>query len=121
MNNRRRKCCCINNNRQCFNKNMLETSCPKIEPENEYNTGCNCGFDDDYTDENMFPNNPMYGQSYVPIQYMDETFKPCPGLKNGTIFPELVSPYMPCDSMRDIELIKNMNTIGEGCNADGRR
>ena len=70
---------------------------------------------------NVFPENPMLAQSYVPIQYMDETFKPCIGLKHGTIFPELVSPYKPGDSMRDIEYIRNTNTMKKGCNADGRR
>ena len=52
----------------------------------------------------------------VPFQYMDKTFKPCVGLKMGTIFPELVSPYMPCQSMRVNEFLEATNTIGEGCN-----
>lgn len=34
----------------------------------------------------------------------------------GTIFPELVSPYMPGQSQREIEYIRNMNQIKEGCN-----
>ena len=38
------------------------------------------------------------------------------GLKNGTIFPELVSPYEPCQSMQFINYLKNRNNIGEGCN-----
>ena len=60
--------------------------------------------------------NPMLGQSYVPYQYMDKTFKPCVGLKMGTIFPELVSPYVPGQSMEQIRMIENMNTIGKECN-----
>ena len=52
----------------------------------------------------------------VPFQYMDKTFKPEIGLKMGTIFPELVSPYMPCQSMRTNEFLEASNTIGEGCN-----
>ena len=64
----------------------------------------------------VFPSNPMLAQSYVPIQYMDKTFKPCIGLKMGTIFPELVSPYMPCQSMRVNEFLEATNTVGEGCN-----
>ncbi|MBO4816566.1 MAG: spore coat associated protein CotJA [Clostridia bacterium] len=64
----------------------------------------------------MFPENPMLAQSYVPWQVMDKTFVPSVGLKMGTIFPELVSPYMPGDSMRQIEYIKRTNKIGEGCN-----
>ena len=58
----------------------------------------------------------MLGQSYVTIQYMDKTFKPCVGLKMGTIFPELVSPYMPGQSMNEIEYLAATNTVKEGCN-----
>lgn len=74
---------------------------------------CKCGYDEEY---NVFPNNPMLAQSYVPIQKMDKTFTPCCGLKNGTIFPELVSPYEPCQSMQFINYLKGRNEIGEGCN-----
>lgn len=74
---------------------------------------CNCGFDDE---DNRFPNNPMYGQSYVPLQKMNEVFTPEVGLRMGTIFPELVSPYVPNQSIEEIEFIKATNTIGEGCN-----
>lgn len=124
INRRCRKCFCMNNNHpHCVNQNMLEKTC---ECQNcsctmvNYNENCNCGFDDD-EGANVFPENPMLAQSYVPIQYMDETFKPCVGLKNGTIFPELVSPYCPGDSMKEIDYLKKTNSIGEGCNADGRR
>ncbi len=74
---------------------------------------CKCGFEEK---DNVFPENPMLGQSYVPIQYMDKTFKPCVGLKMGTIFPELVSPYMPGQSMNEIKYLSATNTIKEGCN-----
>ena len=70
-------------------------------------------FDEEF---NMFPSNPMYGQSYVPIQVMGRTFKPEVGLKHGTIFPELVSPYCPNQSIEEIEFIRMNNKIGEGCN-----
>ena len=85
-----------------------------------FNENCNCGFDDD-NESDVFPDNPMLAQSYVPIQFMDKTFKPCIGLDNGTIFPELVSPYCPGDSMKQIEFLRKTNPIGEGCNNDGRR
>lgn len=75
--------------------------------------GCGCGFDEEI---NLFPSNPMLAQSYVPIQYMDKTFTPCCGLKMGTIFPELVSPYRPGQSMQEIDYIRSRNEIGEGCN-----
>lgn len=124
MYNRFRGCNCMycNNN----NNQVLEDVCDDIS---NYNTAsnnncnmnccemnnydCGCGFD---TEESVFPSNPMLAQSYVPIQTLDKTFTPCCGLKNGTIFPELVSPYEPCDSMRFINYLKMRNTIGEGCN-----
>ena len=65
---------------------------------------------------NMFPSNPMLGQSYVPLQEMNRTFTPCCGLKMGTIFPELVSPYMPGQSMAENDYLRRNNEIGEGCN-----
>lgn len=123
INRRFRRCHCMNYNPQCYNKNMMENACNNVNEcclgEMNYNENCDCGFDED-EEIDVFPKNPMLAQSYVPIQYMDETFKPCVGLENGTIFPELVSPYKPGDSMRDIEFLRKTNPIGEGCNADGR-
>ena len=121
---RYRHCSCMNNNYQndsCENNcdlenDMMETSCANAKSactKNEYVDCCECGFDEEY---NVFPENPMLGQSYVPMQYMNKTFKPCVGLKMGTIFPELVSPYMPCQDMREMEFIAEKNKIKEGCN-----
>lgn len=119
----RRKCYCMNNNYQnnsCEEQNdIMEDKCSNVANANfscnqsEYMDCCECGFEEE---DNVFPENPMLGQSYVPIQYMDKTFKPCVGLKMGTIFPELVSPYTPCQSMREREYIASTNTIKEGCN-----
>lgn len=95
----------MSSNNNCCNCNM---DCCEM---NNYN--CGCGFD---TEESVFPDNPMLAQSYVPIQTLDKTFTPCCGLKNGTIFPELVSPYEPCQSMQFINYLKRRNEIGEGCN-----
>ena len=64
----------------------------------------------------VFPRNPELGQSYVPIQYMDKTFKPEVGLKLGTIFPELVRPYSPLQSMREIKYLEKTNSAREGYN-----
>lgn len=112
---------CKNNNRYCNNcSNMtfdecdMETKCENVN--NNYNMSadnCACGFDEDFS---PFPTNPMYGQSYVPFQVMGKTFTPSAGLRNGTIFPELVSSYCPNQSIEEIEFIKMKNTIGEGCN-----
>ena len=74
---------------------------------------CGCGFEQA---RSVFPENPMFGQSYVPIQTMNKTFTPSVGLKMGTIFPELVNPYKPDQSVEEIAFIKAMNTIKEGCN-----
>ena len=117
---RYQRCYCMNNDTTCTsnNSNVLEDKCDNVCPceYEECDTNeCKCGFDEDY-EMSVFPENPMLAQSYVPWQYMDKTFKPCVGLKMGTIFPELVSPYMPCQSMRTLEYLEATNTIGEGCN-----
>ena len=122
MRNIRRRCYCLNNNymnlnssNNCTKPDVIEDACKNIECNQDYNENCSCGFDDDNM-SNVFPENPMLGQSYVPIQAMGETFKPCVGLKNGTLFPELVSPYSPGDSMKEIKYLEATNTIGKGCN-----
>ena len=114
-NRRYRKCCCQKN----FDDNVIETACNNCGVTADYYTekkedSCDCGFEENF--ENVFPANPMFGQSYVPIQRMNKTFTPCVGLKMGTLFPELVSPYSPCQSIEENAFIKAMNTIGEGCN-----
>lgn len=114
------KCYCMNNtyntnNSNCKEENeVLETSCNSVcSYVDDDIDSCSCGFDEE---TNVFSDNPMLGQSYVPIQQMDRTFKPCVGLRMGTIFPELVSPYSPGQSMQQIDYIRNSNTIGKGCN-----
>ena len=108
-----KKCYCMNNEKDC-SKDIFESKCDSVISYSDTNYNiCGCGFDEENT---LFPNNPMLGQSYVPIQYMDKTFKPCVGLKKGTIFPELVSPYFPGQSMQQIDYIRSTNTIGKGCN-----
>lgn len=112
---------CNNCGCDCEEENpALETVCNDINNYNNSNNcnchddnECYCGFDE-Y--ESVFPLNPMLAQSYVPMQRMTNTFTPCCGLKNGTIFPELVSPYYPCQSIEDIEYIRSRNKIGKGCN-----
>lgn len=112
-----RRCYCMNNsynNNSCELQNdIMEDECSNVNSYEDYMNSCNCGFDEEY---NVFPDNPMLGQSYVPMQIMDRTFKPCIGLKMGTIFPELVSPYVAGQSMEENEYIAATNTIGKGCN-----
>ena len=115
---RTRKCYCMNNSYQndsCqMQDDMMEKQCDNVVSYEDMQDSCSCGFEDEERD--VFPENPMLAQSYVPYQYMDKTFKTCIGLKMGTIFPELVSPYMPGQSMEEIEYIKMTNKIGKGCN-----
>ena len=118
MYNRFRRCNCM-----CNNNQVLEDVCDNITTANYTDCStdncsmndydCGCGFDEE---TNVFPYNPMLAQSYVPIQTLDKTFTPCCGLKNGTIFPELVSPYEAGQSMEFIDYLRRRNTIGEGCN-----
>lgn len=113
-----KRCYCMNNsynnNNLCeTQENIMETQCDNINSYENYFDNCSCGFDEGM---DVFPENPMLGQSYVPFQYMERTFKPCVGLKMGTIFPELVSPYVPCQDMEESAFIAAMNEIGKGCN-----
>jgi len=113
------KCCKCN---KCNNMNnedisdILEDVCDDVATLSAFDDdedSCSCGFNQGMS---VFPENPTLAQSYVPYQFMNETFKPCVGLKMGTIFPELVSPYVPCQSIEEIEFIKATNKIGKGCN-----
>ena len=113
------KCCSCN---KCPNMNkedmedILENKCDNVATLSAFDNdeeSCGCGFNPGMS---VFPENPTLAQSYVPYQFMNETFKPCVGLKMGTIFPELVSPYVPCQSIEEIEFIKATNKIGKGCN-----
>ncbi len=108
-----KSCNCGCNNNHQYEENYIEQSCSNVlNSYNDNNDMCSCGFDED----NSFPSNYMYAQSYVPWQTMNKTFMPCVGLKMGTIFPELVSPYMPGQSQMQMDYLKNSNEIGEGCN-----
>ena len=117
MNRRIRRCQCMNNITNC-NQDVFEDKCSNVCSYNcneQEKDECECGFDEEEILD-VFPENPMLGQSYVPIQFMDKTFRPCVGLEHGTIFPELVSPYTAGQSMEEIAFIERTNTIGEGCN-----
>ena len=115
----RRNCCCPMTNMDNNNSCDYETICNYVSNNCccKDNDDCGCGYDDDNCCGDIFPYNPMFAQSYVPIQQMDKTFVPCVGLKKGTIFPELVSPYCPGQSLEVMNYLKNSNTIGGGCNS----
>ena len=102
------------NNHECNKDSIYDNSCGCVNNANDdYMSECACGYNEPY---NVFPTNPTIAESYVPRQYFDRAFKSCIGLKKGTIFPELVSTYEPCQSMKEIEYLKSTNKIGEGCN-----
>lgn len=61
---------------------------------------------------NIFTSRPMYGHAYTPIQTINKIFTPAEGLKEGTIFPELVSPYVPLQSMAENIYLKNYKDGG---------
>lgn len=117
MYNRYRRPCC----KKQYNSNVIETICNNVgtcaEYEDTSDCGCEnnslansgCGFNEETS---AFPENPMLAQSYVPIQQMENTFTPRCGLKMGTIFPELVSPYMPGQSMTENAYLSSTNGMG---------
>ena len=125
MYQRKCKSCCMQNN---YNENIANNTCKSCDINdkyvatanmdamvynmNQYND-CGCGFD---KKDSVFPENPVLAQSYVPIQKLNKTFIPCVGLKMGTIFPELVRPYIPYQSIEEIAFIRAMNKVGKGCN-----
>ena len=112
-----RKCYCMDNsykNDSCeLQDEIMENQCNNVNSYEEMSNSCDCGFEEEM---NLFPENPSLAQSYVPLQFMDKTFKPCVGLKMGTLIPELVSPYVPGQSMEEINYIRETNKIGKGCN-----
>ncbi len=83
--------------------------------QNNYRNNCNCR-NHNYNmyhqnnvsqNNNVFPENYLYGYAYTPIQYMNRTLTPEAGLENGSLFPELVSPYTPGQSIDFIEYLRN--------------
>ena len=97
---------CMNNNSNMIDVRMINNN---MQDDDE----CECGFDE----ESVFPENYMFGQRYVPIQRMTTTFRPCTGLKMGTIFPELVDPYTAGQSMEEDQFLRCSNEVKEGCNS----
>lgn len=111
-----RKCCDNSNCQDMCNKCTMNRYRYITDENNDRdNDACKCGFTEEKK-PSVFPEDPMLAQSYVPIQTLGKTFIPSVGLKMGTIYPELVMPYKPCQSLEDIAFIKAMNTVKEGCN-----
>ena len=91
--------CNSNNNCRCKNCNI----------NNITTTSCSCKnmYANETSSNNSFPANYLYGYAYTPTSCMNKTFTPECGLENGTIFPELVSPYSPGQSIDFIEYLRN--------------
>jgi len=49
----------------------------------------------------FMPEKPMLARAYVPFQKAEYLFSPEKGLMEGTIFPDLVRPYMKDRCERD--------------------
>lgn len=85
---------CDRNREVCDVKNFLEEYSNKYTNNSKQKSG--------------FPECYMFGHAYTPNQvYTGKSFTPENGLQHGTMFPELVSPYMPLDSMKVIETLRN--------------
>lgn len=87
------RCCCRNSNSSCSNNQ--NTNCSSM-----YSNICQ------NNNTSVFPENYLYGHAYTPVQTLNNTFTPEIGLQNGSIFPELVSPYSPCQSIDFIEFLR---------------
>ena len=88
------------------------------------NCNCNCNsnsnffmnntnsniYDNSFSQSTAFPTNYLCGHAYTPVQNMNKTYTPEAGLQNGTIYPELVSPYFPGQSIDFINYLKNGGT-----------
>ena len=76
---------------------------------------CNCNMNNNnsniyantFNQSSAFPTNYLYGHAYTPVQTMNKTYTPEVGLQNGSIFPELVSPYVPGQSIDFINYLRN--------------
>lgn len=56
--------------------------------------------------------NLMYGHCYVPNQTLSTIYSAEQGLDNGTMFPELVSIYVPNQSLATMNYLRNYNWGG---------
>ena len=104
---RRCNCRCNSCYRNCNSNNYNSRNNTTCRCRNNSNN-CGCNMYENVTSQNnVFPENYLYGHSYTPNQCMNRTFTPEVGLENGTIFPELVSPYYPGQSIDFIDFLRN--------------
>ena len=94
----------------CSTENGCESN---YVDEDTYVTEYPCGFEEPYS---QFPTNATLAESYIPVQRFEKVFRSCLGLKNGTIFPELVDVYEPGESMDRIKYLKSTKNYKGGSN-----
>lgn len=102
-----RRCNCRCNSRYMNYNSNNNCRCRNCNTNNSNNCGCNMYANETSQNNSIFPENYLYGYSYTPNSCMGRTFTPEVGLENGTIFPELVSPYSPGQSIDFIEFLRN--------------
>ena len=86
---------------------MCSCNCNRSCPNS--NTNSNTNSINFYSDANgsLGMNCSLFHVTYTPNQIMNKTYEPAVGLRNGTIFPELVSPYCPGQSIDFINYLRN--------------
>lgn len=118
-----RRCCNQYSNCRCQNRNLDYFN---MYSRNNSNCGCMnhndnhshcCMNNNDNNNSNAFPCNYLYGHAYTPNQTLNELFDPQTGLDNGSMYPELVSPYYPGQSIEFIEYLKTTGRNG-GCDCE---
>lgn len=112
---------CCRRNRRCARNDNWQNSCRNrccnTMDNNMYNNNSFRNRECCSANEAGFPENYMLAHAYTPNQVMNKTFTPEMALRNGTLFPELVSPYYPGQSMDFIEYLKNDDGRG-GCGCE---
>ncbi len=88
------KSSCSNNNNSCCNLNNCQS-----------NTGYSNTCNRTVYNTNVFETY-SYANAYVPNQVLCTPFSPMQGLQNGTMFPELVRPYSPGQSLEQMNYLK---------------
>lgn len=97
-------CSCTSNQNSNYRVRMNSTRCQNTR--NSCNSEIYADICNDNNSTPIFPENYLYGHAYTPNQTMKNIFVPEVGLNNGTIFPELVSPYSPGQSMDFINYLR---------------
>lgn len=113
----RRNCNCRCSCNRNYNWNYKNSMMNSYNMYQNNHSRCSCMNSNNNNNSNSFPNNYLYGHAYTPNQTLGNTFDPQTGLDHGSMFPELVSPYYPGQSMEFIEYLKSTGRNG-GCGCE---